>query len=231
MIKYYLPSKEAERVPWLENFSAKIGTYSATFGISASEVSTIKAMYLFYAYIIGLITSSRKFTKALTSYKNTLSKAPNGTTLGPIPTFDAGTVPALTQAGIFNYIAGIVARIKSNNANYTEAIGKELGIIGEETTFVPDDYKANGTCKSMPGFVVIEFNKTHVDGMDIYSNAVGGDPKVFEKIGTANHSPFHDTRPLAAAGVPEKRNYQTRAFIHDAEIGFFSDTFSVTFAG
>lgn len=231
MTKFYLPTAEADRVIWLNNFSAKIPTYATTFLISDDEVLAIKAMAILYSFMINLIIASRKFTKALTKFKNVLSVAPNGTTLGLLPAFDAGTEPPLTQAGIFTFIAGIVGRIKSNKANYTDAIGDELKIIGEETVFVPDDYKANGKCKSMPGFVVIEFTKAHIDGVDIFSNAIGGNPEVFEKIGNANHSPFHDTRPLAVAGKPEKRNYQTRAVIHDAEIGHFSDVFSTTFAG
>ena len=188
-------------------------------------------MAVAYSYIINLITSSKTFTKSLTSFKNTFSIAKTGKPLGDLPTFDEGVAPIFTQAGIFNFIADIVARIKSNTANYTEAIGKDLGIIGEETVFVPDDYKGNGKCKPMPGFVVIEFDKPHIEAMDILGNPIGGDEKTFIKIGTANHSPWHDTRPLAVAGVPEKRYYQNRGVIHDAEIGLFSDTFSCTFNG
>ena len=231
MTKYYLPSKEADRITWLNNFSSKIGGYAPKFGITPEEVKLIVAMAVMYSYMITLIDNSRKFTKALTSFKNILSRAANGTTLGDLPTFDGGVTPDLTQAGIFTFIAGIVSRIKSNTANYTTAMADDLGIVGEETVFVPDDYKANGKAKSMPGSVVIDFIKTHVDGMDIFSNDIGGDVKVFNKIGTANHSPFHDVRPLAKAGVPENRNYQTRAIIHDAEIGHFSDTFSATYNG
>ena len=231
MNKYYLPNKESERVTWLNNFSAKIGGYASLFGISPAEVKLIAAMAVIYSYMITLIDNSRKFTKSLTSFKNILSIAKNGTTLGDLPAFDPGITPDLTQAGIFTLIAGIVGRIKSNTVNYTDAIGKDLGIIGAETVFVPDDYKANGKCKNMPGYVDITFEKPHIDGMDIFSNDIGGDVKVFNKIGTANHSPFHDVRPLAKTGVPENRNYQTRGVIHDAEIGLFSDTFSCTYNG
>jgi len=230
--KPYLPTKEADRVIWINNFNDKIGTYAGTFNITAAELLVIAAMALIYTYMITLIAASRSFTKSLTKFKNVLSIAPNGTTLGVIPVFTPPVAPALTQAGIFTYIASIVARIKSNTASYTPTIGDDLRIIGEETIFVPDDYQANGKAKSMPGFVVIEFEKPHVEGMDIYSLPVGtSDLNFFEKIGTANHSPFHDTRPLLAAGKPENRYYKTRAIIHDEEIGHPSEVFTAIFNG
>ena len=229
--KPYLPSTEADRITWLNNFAVKIGNYSKTFGISDDEVKLIQAMAIFYSFVINLIDNSRKFTKALTNFKNILSRAANGTTLGDLPAFNAGVIPVLTQSGIFTFISGIVGRIKSNTVNYTETIGNDLGIIGAETEFVPDNYSANGECGSMPGYVKVGFNKKYLDSMDIFGNAIGGDTKVFVKIGNAAHSPWHDTRPLAIAGVPENRNYQNRGVIHDAEIGHFSDTFSCTFNG
>ncbi len=232
MNKRYLPTKEAERVIWLNNFAAKIGGYASDFGISAAEVTLITKMALIYAYIIGLIASSKQFTKDLTRFKNILSIAPNGTTLGPLPASVPGTAPDLTQAGIFTFIAGIVARIKSNTNHYTVGIGANLGIIGEETVFVPDDYVANGSAVDKVEYVAIEFDKGHVDGMDIFSLPLGSsDMLLMEKIGTANFSPFHDTRPMMVPGKPEKRYYKTRAIIHDAEIGHYSEPFMVTFGG
>jgi len=228
--KPYLPRTEAKRIIWLNNFADKIGNHATTFGISEAEVILIGKMAALYAYIIQLIASSKAFTKSLTRFKNTLSIAPHGTTLGSIPVSTPDTAPEFTPPGIFTYIHGIVQRIKGNTANYTPGIGNELGIIGEETIFVADDYVANGSAVSKIGHVAIEFDKGHVDGMVIYSLPLGSsDVSLMEKIGTANYSPFHDTRPLMEPGKPENRYYQTHAIIHDAEIGHPSEPFSVVY--
>ncbi len=228
--KPYLPRTEANRIIWLNNFADKIDRYAATFGISSDEVTLIKKMAVLYAYIIQLIASSKAFTKSLTRFKNTLSIAPHGTTLGPIPVSTPDTAPELTPAGIFTYISGIVQRIKSNTVKYSPTIGNDLGIIGEETVFAADDYVANGTAVSKVTYVAIEFDKKNVDGMVIYSLPLGSsDVSLMEKIGTANYSPFHDTRPLMEPGKPENRYYQTHAIIHDAEIGHPSEPFSVVY--
>jgi len=228
MKKTYLPRTEADRVIWLNNFASKISAYASEFGISADDVLLIKAMALIYAYIITLLAYSRSFTKALTEFKNKLSIAPNGTVLGPLPLYDPATAPPLTQSGIFTFISGIVKRIKGQTTIYTETIGIELRIIGEETIFVPDDYKANGKATTMPHYVKIEFDKAHIEAVDIYSNPVDGtDVTVFEKIATSLHSPYHDTRP----GHAGMRNYKIMGVIHDVEIGFPSDIFSANFEG
>ncbi len=230
--KYYLPRKEADRVIWLNNFASKIGTYAADFGISPGELLLIAMMALYYSYIIGLIQLSRTFTKALTSYKDVIAGGVTSTTVPAIPAFTPAVAPPITQTGIFTFIAGIVGRIKSNTTYYNTTVGDDLKIIGAETIFVPDDYKANGTCKAMEHYVEIDFVMTHLDAMDIYSNPIGGtDPTVWEKIGTVSHSGFHDLRPLANPGKPETRNYKTRGVIFDVEIGFSSDVFSVVYGG
>lgn len=232
MKKPYLPTIESQRVIWLNNFASKIDDYATTFGIIDDEVEKIVASATLYNYIIGLIDLAKDFGKELTQFKDVLSIAPNGTTLGAIPVFNGGTVPAVVPAGIFTMISGIVKRIKSSNTNYTEAIGMDLGIIGEETNFDQDSFKSVISGKSMPGSVTITFSKKGIDGVNVYSLPVGStDPAIWEKLSYDGHSPYHDTRPLATAGTPENRQYKVRGVINDLEIGQWSDIITVTFAG
>lgn len=227
--KYYLPNKESERVTWLNTFAAKLPGYASAFGITDGDKDKVIAMALLYAYIIGLIEKVDTFKQALTAFKNILSFAAPGSTLGEIPELDAGTAPALTDAGIFTFIGGIVQGIKAKKSVYTETIGEDLGIIGEETEFVENDYKTTLKGKSLPGNNEISFSKKGVDGINLYSHPVGGDQTVWEKIGFDSSSPYNDTRPPDRAGVPEKREYKARGVINDVEIGQWSDVLTLTF--
>lgn len=228
--KPYLPRREAQRVIWLNNFAEKLSDYAAAFGISPAEVTRVEGMALFYSYIINLIAKSSTYTQELTQFKNLLSVAPNGTTLGPLPALAVPAAPPITQAGIFTFIGGLVMRIKGTTAAYTVAIGEDLGIIGDETTFVPDDYKPVLKGKTLPGNNEIGFSKEGVDGQNIYSNPVGGtNPNEWVKLAYDSSSPYNDNRPLAVAGTPENRKYKARGVINDVEIGQWSDVLSVTF--
>ncbi len=226
--KPYLPKREADRVIWLNNFSSKIADLAATLGITAAEVAVIAAMALFYSYIINLIALSKAYTQDLTKFKNTLSIAPTGTPLGPLPVLTPPAAPPVTQAGIFTYISAIVARIKAS-ANYTDGIGEDLKIIGNESEFDAANYKPQLKGKAMPGMVNLSFVKDTTDGMNIYARLQGQTTWVF--LGLDTESPYMDTRPLAAAGTPENREYRCRAVISDVEIGQYSDVVQVTFAG
>jgi hypothetical protein len=228
--KPYLPQQESERVTWLNNFAAKLPAHAATFGISPAEVTAVNDMAALYSYIINLIGQSKTFTQELTQFKNLLSIAPSGATLGALPAFTPAAAPPLTQAGIFTFIGGLVKRIKGTTASYTTAIGEDLGIIGDETTFDAANFQTALKGKSLPGSNEITFVKSATDGVNIYSHPVGNpDPNVWEKLAFDTSSPYNDTRPLAVAGIPENRKYRARGVINDAEIGQWSDILSLTF--
>ena len=123
-------------------------------------------------------------------------------------------------------------RIKGNKAAYTDAIGQDLGIVGDETSFDENTFQTTLKGVSLPGNNEISFTKKGVDGINVYSHPLGGtDPNVWEKLAFDSSSPYNDTRALAVAGVHENRKYRARGVISDVEIGQWSDILSLTFNG
>jgi len=229
----FFPREESKRVLWLNNFSDKLkNVYATLFGISSSDADKIVAYASFYAFLIGYLTGIRAFVQDLTKYKNDFLGAPLNTTNGTLPTFSI-TPPATTpaEAGAYTIISNVIKTIKAH-PKYTPAIGEDLKIVGDETEFVNDEYKPEGKGIALPGSVKLEFPKKGVDGQAVYSRPVGStDPNAWEKLANDFHSPYFDTRPLAVAGTPEKREYKLRGLIGDTEIGQWSDVITVTFAG
>jgi len=131
--KRYLPTKESERVTWLNNFALKLSTYAALFNIAATDVALIQNAAAFYAYIIGRIDSAKSEVTSLVAFKNKLSFTSDNVPLGPVPQPELPPEPTAVPAGIFNAVARIVADIK-NSPDYSPQIGDDLRIIGEETT-------------------------------------------------------------------------------------------------
>jgi hypothetical protein len=228
--KNYLPDQMAQRVIWLNNFNSKIGTYAAIFGITPAEVAKVQAFALMYAYIIGLLDSINTFKQDITKYKDTLSRASFGTPLGAPPTITIAAAPPTVEAGIFTVISGYVARIKGMKNVYTTAIGEDLGIIGDESSFDPDTFKAEikGVKITNEG-VKLSFVKGETEGVNIYSRIGTAGP--FMKLAFDGSSPYVDTRPLSLPGTPETREYMAKPVLHDAEIGLPSDVVSVVVGG
>ena len=112
---------------------------------------------------------------------------------------------------------------------YTEAIGKDLGIVGVDTDFDREAYKPTISGKAANNQVVIDFTKKGIDGVHVYARLQGQAKWTF--LATDNYSPYVDTRPLATEGVVETREYMCRGIIQDDEVGVDSDIVSVVFAG
>ena len=164
--------------------------------------------------------------KDVVNFKNRLSFSPIGTTLGAFPTLTFAAPPTTTTAGIFTIISGIVQGIKSQKSIYTEDIGLDLGIVGDDFTFNPDDYTTLLALTKKVDGIQIDFVKGEADGVHIYTrlNRAGE----FTYLATDTESPYIDTRALAVAGTPEVREYYAIGFLHDHEIGHPSDIVTVT---
>ncbi|MFI5219669.1 MAG: hypothetical protein ACHQNT_09280 [Bacteroidia bacterium] len=225
MKNHYLPDRDSDRVTWLNNFAAKLPAYNVLLGITAAELALVQAYALFYSYIIGLIELSKTYTENLTKFKNLLSRASLGSTLGPLPVLTPAAAPPAADAGIFTIISGFVARMKASQ-QYTEAIGEDLGIVGDESDFDELTYKPEIKAKSVPGGARVTFTKKGVDGIDFQSRPKGS--TAWEKLAFDSQSPYVDTRPPRTPGVPEEREYRGRGVISDVEIGEWSDIISVT---
>jgi hypothetical protein len=227
--KNYLPAPLAARVIWLNNFSSKLGGYAAAFGITVPEVALVVKFAQMYAYIIGLLSTVDSFKQDLTKYKDKLSRATIGSPLGAPPTVTIPVAPATVDAGIFTIIGGMVARIKGMKNVYTEAIGEDLRIVGDESSFDENTFKPTLKGTATPDGAKLVFGKDETDGVNIYTRNKGAAEFIF--LARDTESPYIDTRPLANPAVPEVREFRCRAVLHDVEIAVWSDTVSVTVGG
>jgi hypothetical protein len=225
--KPYLPKPMPQRVIWLNTFATKLATHAATVGVSPAELALVVLMAAFYQYIAALIDLSRTFTQNLTQYRNILTNAALGTILDPLPSLAIPVAPMPpTTIGILTYISKLVQRIKGHTG-YSEAIGEDLGIVGDESTFVEETFKPTGKAIQQIGYVKITFEKDECSSMHIYT----WNGTAFVYLANDTESPYHDTRPLAVPGQPENRQFQLRGVLHDVEIGIPSDTINVTYGG
>ncbi|MGV8018569.1 MAG: hypothetical protein AB2L26_10385 [Ignavibacteria bacterium] len=111
-------------------------------------------------------------------------------------------------------------------AAYTEAIGKDLQIIGPDA-IPPDLNFVKPTLKGVlsGGVVVIEFDKQEMEGVKIYSKR--GGETAFTFLGIDTHSPYHDNRVKLDPTKPEERQYYAFYFANDYEVGQQSDIVTV----
>ena len=229
----FFPRTVDARPEWFDNYATQLPIANAVLLLAAPSVtaSVADARYLQYASGSWL-TATREYGPTCTAALDDLFNGTGGTPF-VLPPF---TVPAL-PAGVSAVLAGALTRIFSfvqtikASAHYTEALGLQLGIVGPEDvpTPMPGGPQFTLTVEQGVGsqMVRVKFTKAGHMGVAIHSRRGTGD---WVLLGIDTSSPYLDERPLAAAGVPEVREYRLRFWDDGSETGDWSDVARVTVA-
>jgi hypothetical protein len=231
MKNYYLSSGDPEKVLWLQNFAGKVPTVATKYGITGAEVTDVANGATVFAFWHNYRNQYEEYTQKLTAYRNELRDGVKaGGSASVLPTAPTvGTLPTVTVLpGIFPRVRALVRRIKGNIA-YTEADGKDLGIIGEEqTTDFVAIKPAISTRFAAGGHPEIVWKKQGMDGIEIYVSRDGSPYTLLAYDMRPNHI---DAAPLPTLGTSSIWKYRAIYRFHDAQVGQWSDEVSVTVAG
>lgn len=200
----FVPSSDAELVTWATNIKGKIATEAIALGLTSDEINDVNS------WCDGIIKSINLAEQSKATYDSVAADK------------KVKVANAIKEARKF------AKDVKRNNS-YTVAIGKELGLVGKETTFIPSDYKPTLKATSFTGYVTVKFVKKGVEGVNLYCRKKG--EATWQKSGFFAHSPCKDVSPLSVDGQAENREYMCIGVIKDQEVGLQSNIVSVAFAG
>lgn len=225
MASSYLPSNDADRVVWLNSFKTKMNIYGPQLGFTAAELTSIQDDANMFQYIIqlkdNLKLASQSYAEIGKFLKSTSQQSPMNA-LPPVPV--AGTPPAAVLTGIFARIVGYVQRIKYH-ANYTTAIGGELGIISPPNTFNPATVKPVLKGNVISGHPKITWRNGKADGVQLYVDRL--DNNGFVLLAKRNSTSYIDIAPLPANTQFVTWHYKAKYIIDDEEIGLDSDILAI----
>ena len=229
--QHYYPRLHSARPEWHQHFADRLPDYAAALTLETGDVNQAVADNEVLAYGLGLwLTNVRDFAPACTAALKVLADGP-GAGAFVFPAYAAPTPPTIpvgttVSPGALQRTFKLVQTIKSR-PGYTEAIGIDLGIVGEEDTaeFTMPEFttklEQGATCQC----VRLNFKKLGWYAVAIYSRRNGGD---WVLLGIDSESPYLDERPLAVAGQPEVREYRMRFWEAGVEQGEWTAVQSVT---
>jgi hypothetical protein len=201
----FVPPKRDARYQWYKNLSSNVVAEGVKMGVPAADALAVKALA---DAIIAKYDATNTAQTALDGLRQ---------------------IESTTEAADLAQIRAKVRNWKTL-ANYpgsgSEAV---LQLKGADSAFDPTTYKPVIKLSLVPGGVRVGFVKKGVDGVAIYMRVAG--TTLWRKVGMDTESPFTDTTPLAAPGVPEVREYMARGVLHDEELPLDSDPAIITFAG
>lgn len=225
----YFPRIVAQRPEWFSHYASELAVANAVLQLPAADVTDSIADAKFCQYACGdWLTAVRDHGPAATQGIDELF---DGSSVEPfvLPDFSPPALPAgvtAVPAGALRRIFDFVKTIKAS-PNYTENIGLNLGIVGQEDTSehpLPEftiKVERGGGCECAK----ILFKKYGRQGVVIYSRRGGG---AWEMLAIDLASPYLDERPLLVAGTPEVREYRLQFYDDAAPVGDYTDPQSVT---
>jgi hypothetical protein len=227
MSKSYLPVGDVNLASWYSNFSTKLcNQYGPTVSFTPLELSGIGNDNTALQNMVTHKEHLRQSAIVMTSVVRSLKYSSIQVALGSIPIVPAMLpVPPTVLTGIFNRLAIYVARIKQH-ANYTVAMGQDLGIIAPLNIFDPAVAKPEVTIKLSGGYPVVKWKRLAADGVFLYVDRRDGNG--FVLIDKLVRTEYVDISALPANTFSVTWDYKVRFMIDDNEIGLFSDTVSIT---
>lgn len=225
-----IPGDIAGGDAWLSNFSNKLPSYAAKYGIVQADLDDMKHGYDWYHYWLTYHAESVAFTHKLTAYRNEVANGvKKGASASTMPTSpNVGTVPPSVPAGVFDRARNLVQRIKGHT-NYTEADGNDLRIVPIQTVVNLNTVQPILTAQLVQagkpelkwkkdGFVAIRVSADYGTGTFVF-------------VAQPTKNTWVDKSPLPAYGTSAVWRYKAVYIDNDEEVGMVSPELSVTVTG
>jgi hypothetical protein len=224
-----IPRDDASKLALLLHLLAHLPSYATLLDISAAELSQLKAGADWFDCILKSQAASQTYTAALFAVKRVLRDGPaNGdVTLPPLPVFP--TIPdSAPFADIFGFLGGLITRIKKHK-NYTEAVGKALGLVAPQSAAVdPNSLQPVLTDDFQGGHPAIHWKNNGTDALELEADHGIGSFSLL----TIKMSPgYQDNTPLPPAGTAVVWRYRGIYIINDQRVGHWSQVLEVGVKG
>lgn len=202
--KDYIPTTDAELIPWLTNYKLKLQEVTTQLTLPMQPDDNLPYEIDLFIQSIHTTTTKKEEWSRSVADKNDLGE---------------------------KILAKIRAKTNLIKASpgYTEGIGQELGIIGATKKVDVVNYKPIIKVELIAGVVRISFKKNSTDGVNIYRRRKGA--LTWEFLARDTVSPYEDRIQLQNPGQPEHWEYRAIAVIKDQEIGQPSDVVEVVIGG
>jgi hypothetical protein len=206
---HFFPTTESAQIIWLTHYALQLPVNGPTCGIGNEEITNTQTDITSYFFMLQQWhPASQRDGKEFTAHKQLMIFGSGSVPLPyPQPTLFPNPPPA-SIPGIQKRLFSQIARIKAS-PNYTEVIGKDLGIIAIPDTVehpVPEFWLTAEFGLETPQ-VRIDFTKYGHEGIWIESRINEGE-WAFLAIDTVK--PYLDKRPLIAGNTLETREYRLR---------------------
>ena len=190
--KPYFPGMISLKRSWASNYQTKIAANGAALGMSPADI---------------------------TAEENACQKIMDKIDEADAKQAEAMALNAERDLLIKNQMDTLRPNIRTHKAHtgYSENIGQDLGIIGEEVVIDLENVKTAVKLTNAPQGVVIKFGLENCERANIYCKR--GTETAFSFLQTVTHPHTVDTRPNLGGIATELRQYYVILMVNDVEVG------------
>ena len=200
----YFPRQIGDQIVMLKNYRTKIANYQTAGGyVSAEIIATVADADFCIVLLETWLRNVTEFAQGATAYVKLALYGPFATTIVPVPLFTGNPPPvapppapqfaAAVLPGALKRIFAFIKNLKTRTF-YNQAVGQDLGIIGEEPAAPDlDNAKPAISAKRRGDEVRIIWAKGDFDGVEISVDRGDG---VWVKLAVDTKPDYFDTEPL-----------------------------------
>ncbi len=223
----YMPGTDNGKADLLDHLANTLSTYASLLMISDEDVASLKTDALAFRYDLLTLGEIQASSQSWVAHKNNLRDGGNGSGDWPfIPTLPQ-PIATPVSPGIIPRLSALVARIKASK-NFTEAIGKDLWIVGSKQTIDPKTWKPALGVKYQAGHPIILWTKGHAAAIEIWVDRGDGH---FIQLAINTEPNTADNWQLPLSGTSAMWRYKSIYLLHDEQVGQWSDLISVAVSG
>jgi len=225
----FIETKDEKFGTQLRIFCQKVDTHSATLGLNAAKVISIKKDSTFFDYTLDAANSFKTFAQSMNGYKFLLRKGRGDEVLPAFPAIPTLAVaPTLVAANVQKRFAEIIQDCV-RSGNYTIGIGEDLGIEKPETVFDPQlgqpEFEIELNSGGRPNLL---WPKGKFQGIEIWKDSDGTGFKFLDKDFNPD---YLDKSALPAAGTSAVWKYKMIYLFQDEQVGNWSEEVVITVYG
>ncbi|MBI4712718.1 MAG: hypothetical protein HY762_05390 [Planctomycetes bacterium] len=226
MKRPFIPDGDQAKADFLDNFALKLPIYAAILGVTPAEVTSAANDAAMFNYTMDAHEAFKTHKQNISNYKNALRDGPDSAP-GAFPVAPPlAPAPTLVNDGIFTRISNLAVRMKRHPA-YKEAMGEDMGIVGDEQVIDIPNMKPVLNYRLDSGRPLIIWKKgPAADVLDIYVDRKDGLGFVF--LATDTQPDYLDTFPVPAGVTTAVWDYKAIYRIGDNTVGQFSEPIQVT---
>lgn len=215
---YYYPTNDGAMLPFLQNLCAKAPNYLTQLDITGGDVSFLTLMCALWNNLTDFQNRAKRFAEDWTSLRKACFDGPPNSPAPAWPVWNGpGTSPVGLTTGCDTKLRGMIKRWKTA-PGFTEAIGEDLGIIGDEIILNPTTAQTEVQVNMKAGRPQISAPLLGFDSVEFQVNRGTG----FELLDVSTGAPVTDQHPLPPLGESDVWTYRAILRMDNQPVGQWS---------